>query len=137
MPTHNHDFAGGARTGDGNNSYSATGITVDLSGEHNHTMPISENNNAQAADTAFEENEVNDGLTTGITDDAGLHAHTITDPTHRHAIAANGGDQPHNNIQPTIWIGNLFVYSGRLFRDAPTGPSGDNIFPPNYPNRIF
>ena len=27
-------------------------------------------------------------------------------------INSTGGDQPHNNIQPTLFMGNMFIYSG-------------------------
>jgi microcystin-dependent protein len=31
---------------------------------------------------------------------------------HQHTIASEGGNLPHNNMQPTIFMGNLFIYSG-------------------------
>lgn len=50
-----------------------------------------------------------------VTDLSGSHTHTIsTDGDHFHRIHNAGGDQRHNNIQPTIWLGNLFVYGGKL-----------------------
>lgn len=36
-------------------------------------------------------------------------------PNHQHSIATQGGDDPHNNMQPTLFIGNMFIYTGRLF----------------------
>jgi microcystin-dependent protein len=38
---------------------------------------------------------------------------TIT-PTgaHNHSIAVNGMDQPHETMQPTLFMGNMFIYSG-------------------------
>jgi hypothetical protein len=50
------------------------------------------------------------------------HTHNITDPTHRHQIASNGNDQYHNNIQPTLFYGNLFVYSGIPINGVPFAP---------------
>jgi hypothetical protein len=42
--------------------------------------------------------------TTGISvNPAGSHSHTIS---------SNGGNQYHNNIQPTLFYGNTFIYSG-------------------------
>jgi microcystin-dependent protein len=32
---------------------------------------------------------------------------------HNHAIGETGGGQPHNNMQPTLFVGNMFIYSGR------------------------
>jgi microcystin-dependent protein len=43
--------------------------------------------------------------TTGITiNSAGAHQHTIK---------TQGGNQPHNNMQPTIFVGNMFIYTGK------------------------
>jgi hypothetical protein len=55
-----------------------------------------------------------------------------TATTPGHFVLPNATD-----IEPALLVANLFIYSGRLFRDAPTGPLGDNTFPPNYPARIF
>lgn len=42
--------------------------------------------------------------TTGVTvNAAGSHSHTIS---------SNGGDQFHNNMQPTLFYGNTFIYCG-------------------------
>lgn len=142
LPAHNHDICGGNLnnlvdpSGNGNTSYSVTGITVDVSGNHRHTDSTSNNSNTNVLPVNVSGSaSVNDDLAETTTGFAGLHNHTITDPTHNHRINSNGGDQPHNNIQPTIWIGNLFVYGGRLFRDT---PEGGNWFPPSGPlNNIY
>lgn len=41
--------------------------------------------------------------TTDVADDSGSHTHTI---------AAQGGDQPHNNMQPTLFGGNVLIFAG-------------------------
>jgi microcystin-dependent protein len=53
--------------------------------------------NAFSTETAADQADINQTTgtsTTGIT------------------INATGGDQPHNNIQPTLFMGNMFIYSG-------------------------
>ena len=73
------------------------------------------------------------GSLTGVADDGATG--------HRHAIASNGGSQPHNNIQPTIWLGNLFIYSGRPWVATPIARDligsnpvpGSNSYPPQGP----
>ncbi len=52
---------------------------------------------------------------TSTINSSGAHTHTFT-------TNATGGDQPHNTIQPTLFMGNMFIYSG-----IPTNPG----FPPN------
>jgi len=75
---------------------------------------------------------------------------TVNDPTHAHAIYPEGGGPgssnginfndygksvPHNNMQPTIFMGNMFVFSGKATYNAPytgmgvnTRPSSDGSF---------
>jgi microcystin-dependent protein len=59
------------------------------------------------------------------------HKHDINDPGHRHTLNAAGGDFAHNNVQPTLGMGNMFIYSGLIsWGNYPytTGPS-----PTTYP----
>lgn len=37
---------------------------------------------------------------------------TSTAPNHQHSISSQGNNLPHNNIQPTIYMGNMFIYGG-------------------------
>ena len=39
----------------------------------------------------------------------------VTDPTHVHTFTTlnTGGSNAHNNMQPTLFIGNVFIYSGK------------------------
>jgi hypothetical protein len=39
---------------------------------------------------------------------------TLNDPTHSHVLNPAGGDKAHNNVQPTIGMGNMFIYSGKV-----------------------
>lgn len=49
-------------------------------------------------------------VVTGIT--VTTDATTITPNPHTHTITAQGGGLPHNNMQPTLFLGNLYIYSG-------------------------
>lgn len=97
MPAHNH----GGTTGS-----STTGITA------NDTPPSSGLAQRTGANT----------LTTtdsspGELDLVNAGDLILTDPGHTHTIASQGGGQAHNNMQPTYFIGNMFIYSG----DPPAG----------------
>jgi microcystin-dependent protein len=118
MPTHNHsnvtDLSGTLIVVNSNGAHTH-GIT-DPQHAHSYTSTVPGENaydvaggdqqiGAQAATTG--------SSSTGITiNSAGEHAHTITDPTHNHRIKNDGGSNAHNNIQPTIFMGNMFIYSG-------------------------
>jgi len=119
MPIHTHviDFSG-------------TGIYIDPSGahvhgvtdpQHSHSYQNQPNSHEVAVSltTTSTADNVNVGQTTGSSSTGisinsnGLHNHELHDPTHNHDADDEGGDLPHNNIQPTLWLGNLFIYSGK------------------------
>jgi microcystin-dependent protein len=147
IPAHNHDICGGDPTANGNTSYSATGVTTQSAGAHTHTVnwtavddtnfsgtvPAIPNSDTGGAQPAY----------SGIVNSDGAHTHAITDPTHRHQIASNGGDQPHNNMQPTIFMGNLFVFCGRVVHNV-TDIDGISVpvanpsyYPPSTPPNLL
>jgi len=113
MPSHNHDINGLQSnappvTANGNTSSETTGIT------HNGTGPTGGGRDGYGL--AYQDGHstmnaaVNDGSEPNLF--TSIAALTLTDPGHSHQIKSNGGDQYHNNIQPTLFYGNTFIYSG-------------------------
>lgn len=131
MPSHNHGTdSSNTVVGNGLTDLSATRITIDASGVHTHTATDSGHTHgyfnqpnthdvAVSLTTTDTADNINVGQTTGTgyanitVASSGLHAHSITDPQHQHAIKTQGGDQKHNNMQPTIFVGNMFIYTGK------------------------
>lgn len=107
MPAHDHG---------GLTDLSATRITAN---PHSHTYnAVSDTATVSGGAVGVEcYDAVNTGATTGGT------TVTLNDPTHQHAIPSQGGDQPHNNIQPTIFMGNMFIFSGKV------RPTANNYYP--------
>lgn len=105
--------------------YAATGVTENT---HTHTYTAPSGSNG----TSIYNGSGGQSVVTGTAEaTTGATAATINDPTHRHALTdnghyhkinSNGGDQYHNNMQPTLFYGNAFVYCG-----IPTNPG----FPPS------
>lgn len=61
-------------------------------------------------------------------DNAGNHNHGIsTDGSHHHDVTVNntGNNLPHNNMQPTLFAGNVFILSKSFFLTA--YPTSANI----------
>ena len=56
------------------------------------------------------------------------HLHNVNDPGHRHTLNPAGLDQYHNNIQPTIGMGNMFIYSGRPLAGSYPYTTGKNLW---------
>lgn len=113
MPAHTH---GASDVTSNNNGSSFTGI----SGEHFHTGTTS--NNIGSVVSGFN-NQTND--TTNVIDgdtygkdlsSDGSHTHafqTSNAGNHAHFIGSTGGSNFHNNMQPTLFAGNMFIYSGK------------------------
>lgn len=99
-------------------SHTHTGETAS-SGNHFHTGTTDAAGNAgsQGIAAAAGGNQVGE--------DGNTHVHTFTTNTtgaHTHTFTTNstGGGQAHNNMQPTLYIGNLFIFAGT--RDYPVDP---------------
>lgn len=90
-------------------SHTHTG-TTDSNGSHNHG---GNTGSTSAGNGSFH-------TTAGLTDYScgnGSHTHSIaTDGQHAHTFTtgATGGGQSHNNMQPTMFGGNVFMYGGFL-----------------------
>ena len=115
MPAHNHNkltaSPGANTTADGTTSIQAEhthGIT-DLG----HSHPVSYYTPLPATTASIAGHEVADN-TTIITSTSPAFTNISIDlaGAHSHTISSNGGDQYHNNIQPTLFYGNTFIYCG-------------------------
>jgi len=93
MPTHNH-------TGTTNSAGLHTHGVTDPG--HSHTY-IGIQTQGTAAENSPRPTETSGTSTTGINiNQAGSHTHTFTTDN-------TGGSLPHNNIQPTLFEGNVFI----------------------------
>ena len=108
MPTHNHGVSGAGTTGNDQTSTMSTSITlIDPGHAHsyfNQTDDISGLNLGTDGADNVDKPQTTGSNVTGI---------TLSDPRHSHTIYAAGGSNYHNNIQPTLVIGNMFMYSGK------------------------
>lgn len=91
-------------------SHTHTGTTA-TNGDHFHTGTTDAAGNAgsQGLAAAAGGNQVGE--------DANTHTHnftTNTTGTHTHTFTTNstGGSQAHNNMQPTLYVGNMFIFAG-------------------------
>ena len=133
MPSHNHgtDTYPSPYQSSLNNSTSVVSITVN-DPTHAHTGTTDPAGWA-AAGVA--------GTPAGgdVADDTGSHTHTFTtnfnstgitlnNGNHAHTLNPAGLDQYHNNIQPTIGMGNMFIYSGRPLAGSYPYTTGKNLW---------
>jgi microcystin-dependent protein len=110
MPRHTHGPA------DVTGSNNGTGYTTS-NGEHTHITNATGGQgnlglvtaNGTGTGTVFD-NTVGELTLTGV-------PYTLTvnsNGDHNHQIGNTGGDSNHNNMQPTVFIGNMFIYSGKI-----------------------
>jgi microcystin-dependent protein len=112
MPAHKHGSVdvSGNTNGDGNTT---------INGSHTHT------GTTDPAGNAIESEYVYNSLTplnANVSGD-GTHSHILninSNGDHQHTMGSTGGDAPHNNMQPTLFLGNLFIYSGKNISMGPT-----------------
>jgi microcystin-dependent protein len=114
MPAHTHGSNAATGNNDGSGNTSSDGLhnhTVNDPGhDHSYTTYV----NADRGYVAAGENDgVLGGTQTLSTTTSFTGISTVSSGTHYHTISTTGGGAPHNNIQPTLFLGNLFIYSGK------------------------
>ena len=125
MPSHNHGVAPGFPSTQqlSTNIYTSTaytGLTIEISTAkiidpgHTHGYTAPGTSDTYDVDLASQACGTRAGTTTnettGIYDQG--HIHPVNDPGHIHVINPAGLDQFHNNVQPTLVMGNMFIYCG-------------------------
>ncbi len=114
MPTHNHPGS--------SNIQSITGVT-DSGHSHSYTVTRSDNKSVHDLTTQTSANSGTNVATTGTS------SANLVDPSHTHTLVMSnqGGSNAHNNMQPTLFIGNMFIYCGKP--SVGTSPfTGNGIF---------
>jgi microcystin-dependent protein len=89
----------------------STGITLNDPG---HAHAYTTYNDTNRGYVAASENDGVLGGTQTLSTTTNFTGITLTDPTHSHVLNPAGGDRAHNNVQPTIGMGNMFIYSGKV-----------------------
>ena len=118
MPSHNHGTANiGPSSINNSTSLSYTGITVNDPGHiHTQTTVNDDFNNSVNYPNYSKPSYPNYDGASNVTWTATINSNTtgitLTDNGHRHTINPAGLDQVHNNVQPTLVMGNMFIYCG-------------------------
>lgn len=126
MPAHTHGSVDATGNDNGNGFTTISGEhvhtgTTDISGSHDHG-----GNTGPGGYAASSHNVAVSFTTTDTADDTGSHTHPISPDgahahpfttdisgNHQHQIFDTGGNYYHNNMQPTLFAGNMFIYCGR------------------------
>jgi microcystin-dependent protein len=114
MPAHNHGVAGGGQ-GPLNNLTGISGEHIHIATDSGHVHSYVNQANNQGTDNAFGTETAADQVDLPQQTDIG-YANITVQPNgdHAHLLNPAGGDQRHNNVQPSLCFGNMFVYCGRV-----------------------
>jgi microcystin-dependent protein len=118
MPAHKHGSVdvSGNTNGNGNTT---------TNGAHTHTGTTD-----AAGWAAASANPAVSATTMDVADNTGSHTHTFTTNSagdHNHTMGSTGGGAAHNNIQPTIWMGSLYMFCGRFNVGSYAYTTGTNV----------
>lgn len=141
LASHNHGVASTIQSSFNNStSVEFTDISVLTSttgvydSGHNHVYVKTNDNNHENA-VSLTQNQNNSGADYDATTNTGNanivdpgHTHPINDPGHAHTLNSAGLDQRHNNVQPTLFVGNMFIYNGKPTYGAWPYTTGSNIW---------
>ena len=135
MPTHKHgptDLTGNSNGSGYTTSNGLHNHVADSNGLHTHSINdpghthsyFNQPNNVELAvsltttDAADNSNvnQTTGSSTTGISlNSNGEHTHFIqSNGEHNHYMGTTGGSNLHNNMQPTLFYGNMFIYCGKV-----------------------
>jgi microcystin-dependent protein len=103
MPAHNHN--------DATDSPGANTIVDGTTSSYTHGHG-NVTGDASSSTGSIKVLEAGLGLGINVATSSGLHSHSISNDTHSHTISSNGNNEFHNNIQPTLFYGNTFIYCG-------------------------
>jgi microcystin-dependent protein len=107
---------------------------------HKHgSVDVSSNTNGDGSTTSdgahsHNINTANAGATVptrvgqGTDDTVEGPATTETAGTHAHTMGSTGGGAAHNNMQPTLFVGNMFIYTGKTQYGYFPYATGPNLF---------
>ena len=134
MPGHNHGVAaGGQSTINNSTSRVSTMITLTDPGHaHTQTTVNDDYNNSSNYPNTTQPSYPNYDSTGSVTWTSTINSNvtgiTLNDPTHSHVLNPAGGDRPHNNVQPTIGMGNMFIYCGKVNYGSFPYTMGTNLY---------
>jgi microcystin-dependent protein len=112
MPSHNHGVAPGFPSTQqlSTNIFTSSAYTTQYLTDPGHAHGYTTVGSNQTDDTDVLDRERFGIL--GATTNNNSTGIVLVDPGHNHVLNPAGLDQFHNNVQPTLFMGNMFIYCG-------------------------
>ena len=123
MPSHNHGVNGTDQSSYNNSTsmeytqISTTEVSTTKIYDSGHRHPYDRANIGNYGPSLINNagangnTTVDTGFASSILVDPG-HKHPIIDKQHAHTLHSAGNDKDHNNVQPTLFMGNMFIFNG-------------------------
>jgi microcystin-dependent protein len=115
-------------------------LTIDEMPLHSHDPTTSNANGIPASGPSHTGNTNTNSSGPAPTSGSGTSAADSATEPHNHELKNVGGGDAHNNMQPTLFMGNLFIFCGQVLKNitGPDGltriaPGGTDRFPSYYP----
>ena len=126
MPAHKHGSTDvtGNTNGNGNTTTNGSHNHAITDPGHTHSYVNQPNSEVATPLGGGVANDVNVNQTTGSSA-TGITINSNGD--HYHTIGSTGGGSNHNNMQPTLFIGNLFMYCGKYNQGSFPFTTGTNL----------
>lgn len=127
MPAHKHGSADVSGNTNGNGNTSSNGAHTHTINDPGHTHSYNFPSGQTAGftgDTVADESNPNSATTGSNT--TGISINSNLD--HYHTMGSTGGSNAHNNMQPTLFYGNLFIYCGKVNNGSFPYTTGTDLF---------
>jgi microcystin-dependent protein len=97
---------------------------------HTHSYTATNNQNQNVGYPAGGSSpNVNDGTNNGgvtVSNTTGISINS--NGSHFHTMGSTGGSNAHNNMQPTLFYGNMFIYCGKVNNGSFPYTAGTDLF---------
>jgi microcystin-dependent protein len=114
MPSHKHGSNDVTGDSNGNGNTSTAGSHTHSINDPGHSHII-DTNDAGSSGGGVGRNVSGLGAGTPSTRSAVTGITINSNGDHFHTIGSTGGSNSHNNVQPTIGLGNMFIFGGKYF----------------------
>ena len=128
MPAHKHGDVDVSGNTNGNGNTTSNGSHTHTINDPGHTHSYINQPNSHEVATSLTTTGTADNENVGQTTGSNTTGITInSNGAHIHTMGSTGGGAAHNNMQPTLFYGNMFIYCGKVNNGSHLYTSGTDL----------